>query len=166
MLRTYLPPRGASAERSGSGGAGRESVDGRHDHQWGRLDVQRGWRGVPAAHGRVSERYSWSKFSQDALKELAQDPKAKDFAEPFIEIPPEARPRPQPKPVVLKDVTRVELPAGRTRFFSSFTAPMGLLILAVLYTANLLAAYEIARFRNRPVAVVCGLAALLPWSAR
>ncbi|MCZ7640764.1 MAG: hypothetical protein M5U12_34740 [Verrucomicrobia bacterium] len=32
----------------------------------------------------------------------------------------------------------------------------------MLYAANLLAAYEIARYRNRPVAVVCGLSALLP----
>ena len=112
--------------------------------------------------GGFSERYSWSKFAQDSLKELAQDPKGKDFAEPFIEIPPDERPRPQPKPVVLKEVTRVELPPGRTTFFSSFTAPMGLLILVVLYVGNLLAAYEIARFRNRPVAVVCGLSALVP----
>jgi len=42
---------------------------------------------------------------------------------------------------------------------------MGLLILLVLYGANLLAAYDIARYRNRPVAVVCGLSALLRWSA-
>ena len=112
--------------------------------------------------GGFSERYPWSKFSQESLKELAQDPKAKEFAEPFIEIPPDQRPRPQPKPVVLREVTRVELPAGRTTFFSSFSAPMGLLILLVLYAANLYAAYEIAQYRNRPVAVVCGLAALLP----
>jgi hypothetical protein len=112
--------------------------------------------------GGFSERISWSKFGQDALKELATNPKAKEFAEPFIEIPPESRPRPKPKPVVLKDVARVELPPGRTTFFSSFTAPIGLLLLGVLYVANLLAAYEIASYRNRPVAVVCGVSALLP----
>ena len=112
--------------------------------------------------GGFSGRTSWSKFGQEALKELAQNPKAKEYAEPFIEIPPEARPRPKPKPVVLKDVPRVELPPGRTTFFSSFTAPIGLLMLGVLYVANLLAAFEIARYRNRPVAVVCGVSALLP----
>lgn len=112
--------------------------------------------------GGFSERISWSKFSQTALKTLAEDPKAKEFAEPFIEIPPEARPRPKPKPVVLKEVPRVELPTGRTTFFSSFGSPMGLLILAMLYGANLLAGFEIAKYRNRPVAVVCGLSALVP----
>jgi hypothetical protein len=72
------------------------------------------------------------------------------------------RPHPKPKPVVLKEVPRVELPPGRTTFFSSFTAPIGLLLLGVLYVANLLAAFEIAHYRNRPVAVVCGVSALLP----
>ncbi len=112
--------------------------------------------------GGFSPRISWSKFSQTALKTLAENPKGKEYAEPFIEIPPEARPRPKPKPVVLKEVPRVELPSGRTTFFSSFGAPMGLLILGVLYAANLLAGFEIARYRNRPVAVVCGLSALVP----
>jgi hypothetical protein len=35
-------------------------------------------------------------------------------------------------------------------------------MLGLLYLANLLAAYEIAVYRNRPVALVCGLSALLP----
>jgi hypothetical protein len=112
--------------------------------------------------GGFSERISWSKFSQESLKELAQNPKAKEFAEPFIEIPPELRPKPKPKPVVLREVTRVERPAGRTTFFSSFTSPMGLLLGGLLYVANLFAAFEIAKYRNRPVAVVCGMSALLP----
>lgn len=112
--------------------------------------------------GGFSPRIPWGQFSQEALKTLAADPKAREFAEPFIEIPPEARPRPKPRPVVLKEVSRVELPPGRPTFFSSFGRPVGLLILGVLYLANLFAAYEIAQYRNRPVAVVCGLSALLP----
>lgn len=112
--------------------------------------------------GGFSKRIPWGLFSQESLKSLAADPKAREFAEPFIEIPPEARPRPKPRPVVLKDVPRVELPAGRPTFFSSFGKPIGLLILGVLYLANLFAAYEIAQYRNRPGAVVCGLSALLP----
>lgn len=112
--------------------------------------------------GGFSPRIPWGRFDQPTLKTLAADPKAREFAEPYIEIPPEARPRPQPRPVVLQEVPRVELPAGRPTLFSSFSRPIGLLILAALYLANLLAAYEIALFRNRPVAVVCGLSALLP----
>ncbi len=112
--------------------------------------------------GGFSDRIPWGRFDQPTLKTLAASPRAREFAEPYIEIPPEARPRPKPRPVVLQEIPRVELPAGRPTIFSSFGRPIGLLILAALYFANLLAAYEIALYRNRPVAVVCGLSALLP----
>lgn len=110
--------------------------------------------------GGFSKRISYSKFTQEALKLLAEDDKLKPLAEPFIEVPPE--PKPKPKPIVLREVARVDRPVGRTSFFSSFTAPMGLAVLALLYIANLVAGYEIAIYRNRPVAVVCGLSAFLP----
>lgn len=110
--------------------------------------------------GGFSKRISYSKFTQEALKLLAENERLKPLAEPFIEVPPE--PKPKPKPIVLREVTRVDRPVGRTSFFSSFTAPMGLAVLALLYLANLVAGYEIAIYRNRPVAVVCGLSALLP----
>lgn len=112
--------------------------------------------------GGFSTRTSFSKFNQDSLKLLAENAKLKPQVEPFIEIPIEAIARPKPKEIIIKDVVRVERPAGRTTFFSSFTAPMSLAILGVLYLANLLAGYEIAVYRNRPVAVVCSLSALLP----
>ncbi len=112
--------------------------------------------------GGFSTRTSFSKFNQDSLKLLAENPKLKPQVEPFIEIPPETIVKPKPKKIVIKEVARVERPAGRTTFFSSFTAPLGLAILGVLYLANLLAGYEIAVYRNRPVAVVCSLSALLP----
>ncbi len=112
--------------------------------------------------GGFSKRTSFSKFDQDSLKLLAENAKLKPQVEPFIEIPPEAIVKPKPKEIVIKEVQRVERPAGRTTFFSSFTAPLGLAVLGALYLANLLAGYEIAIYRNRPVAVVCSLSALLP----
>jgi hypothetical protein len=112
--------------------------------------------------GGFSKRISYSKFTQEALKLLAENPKLKPMVEPFIELPPEFT-KPKPKPTIrLRDVPRADRPPGRTTFFSSFTTPLGLVILGVLYLANLLAAYEIARYRNRPVALACGLSALLP----
>jgi hypothetical protein len=47
-------------------------------------------------------------------------------------------------------------------FFASLMTPAGIAILAVLFLANLLAAYEIAVFRDRPVSLVCGLSVILP----
>lgn len=110
--------------------------------------------------GGFSQRYNWGKFTQESLKLLATDPKVFPMVDPFIEIPPEDRPK--PKPVVLKEVPRVDRPSGRMSLLSSATTPAGLTIIVLLYLANLFAAYEIARYRNRPVALVCGLSALLP----
>ena len=86
--------------------------------------------------GGFSKRISYSKFTQEALKLLAEDPKLKPMVEPFIELPPEFT-KPKPKPTIhLRDVPRAERPTGRTTFFSSFTTPLGLVILGVLYLAD------------------------------
>ena len=50
----------------------------------------------------------WTKFSQDALKQLSANPKIKPFVEPFIEIPESERP--QKPEIKINDVTRLELP--------------------------------------------------------
>lgn len=110
--------------------------------------------------GGFSDRISWSKFSDPTLEVLVRDPQMREFAEPFIPVPPDARP--MPRKVVIREYERVDLPAGKTGLFSSVTSPIGLLILALLYAANLLAGFEVAIYRNRPVAVVCGVSAILP----
>jgi hypothetical protein len=110
--------------------------------------------------GGFSQRVPWSKFTQDSLKDLAENNRVRPLVEPFIEIPPEAKPK--PRPIVLKDVPKVDLPGSRTTFFSSLPTPLGLFILGLLYLANLFAAYEVAVYRNRPAAVVCGVSAVLP----
>lgn len=111
--------------------------------------------------GGFSHRVNWGKFDQDSLKLLAQNEKLRQLVDPFIEIPPAARPK--PKPIILKEVSRIDRPAGRTTFFSSFASPLGLGMVVLLYLANLFAAYEIGRYRNRPVSAVCAVSALLPF---
>lgn len=110
--------------------------------------------------GGFSERISWGKFSDPTLEVLAQDPKMRPFAEPFIPVPPDARPA--PKPVVIRDYPKVDLPEGGTSIFSSVTSPIGLFIVGLLYLANLLAAYEVAVYRNRPPGMVCAVSAVVP----
>lgn len=110
--------------------------------------------------GGFSQWISWGKFSDATLEVLARNPEMGEYAEPFIPVPPDARP--MPKPVVLRDYEKVDLPAGKTGLFSSLTSPIGLLLLALLYAGNLLAGFEVAIYRNRPVAVVCGVSAVLP----
>lgn len=113
--------------------------------------------------GTYSERIPWERFSQEALREFAKNPKFRRFAEVYVfeeeEMARAARPPvPKPQPVEGK-LSRPHQPALWAGLVGS---PVGLLMLLALYAANLYAAYEIAIYRARPVALVCGLAAVIP----
>ncbi len=114
--------------------------------------------------GGFSKREPWINFSQGTLKEFARDSKLKEYADPFIDEPEDAPPPIPPKPEInVREVEgRVERPAGRISLVAAMAAPAGLVILGVLYLANLFAGFEIARYRNRPVALVCAVSAVLP----
>ena len=109
---------------------------------------------------KYTERLPWMKFSQDGLKQLAQNPKIEPFVEPFIEPPPPERP---PKPEVkIHDVARLDRSSPASLFGGLFSSSVGLMALLLIYAANLYAGYEIALFRARPLALVMGVAAVLP----
>lgn len=112
------------------------------------------------ADDKYTDRILWTKFSQDALKQLSANPKIKPLVEPFIEIPASARP--QKAEIKIKDVTRLELPPKSSLFGALFSSSVGLLALLLIYAANLFAAFEISVCRNRPVALVMATAAVLP----
>ncbi len=111
--------------------------------------------------GGHTPRISWSKLTQETLQQLAANPEAAGFVEPFIEIPPVPKEKKEKKQIAIKPVPRVER-VGTPKFFASFATPAGLMILVVLLAANVYVAYEIARFRYRPPALVCGLSILFP----
>lgn len=115
--------------------------------------------------GGFSPVIGWGKLSQETLHELVKDPAAKEFAEPFIDIPLEQRMAQRKKPDIhIKEAVHPEIPAEKTRFFSALlSSGMGIFILILLYGGNLFAAYEIALFKARPTALVCGLAAVIPF---
>jgi len=102
----------------------------------------------------------WGKFSQDALKQLAADPKIKLLVEPFLE--PDESQRPAKPEIKVNPVTRLERPAHPSLLGGLVKSSVGLFILFVLYLANLYAAFEVALNRARPIAQVVGLAAVLP----
>jgi hypothetical protein len=114
--------------------------------------------------GGFSKREPWINFSQETLRELAKNPKAAPFVEPFIELPlEEIKAREKEKEIVVKPVLeRMERPAEKPGLLAAFATPIGLALLAVLMLGNLFAAFEIAIFRNQPVPLVCGLAILFP----
>ena len=108
---------------------------------------------------KYTGRILWTKFSQDALKLLAKNKKLKDYAEPFIETPPPPRPDLQ---VRVHPVSRLDLPAKQWVVGALGSSFVGILILLLIYAANIYAAFEIAIFRAQPIGLVTGIAAVLP----
>jgi len=110
---------------------------------------------------KYSERVPWTKFSQDTLKELSKNPKIRPLAEPFIETPPVQRTK-KVEIKTLNETSRLQLPPRVSLFGALFSSPVGLVALMLIYAANLFAGYEIAVVRSRPLAMVMGLAVVLP----
>src|SRR6185437_8480434 len=106
-----------------------------------------------------SEKMAWTKFSQDGLKQLAQNPKAKLFAEPFIEPASSENAKPQ---IHLNEVPRLARPPAGSLFGALFTSSVGVVMILLIYAANIFAGYEAAVFRERPVGMGIVLAAAIP----
>lgn len=100
----------------------------------------------------------WPMFSQAALRQLMQNPKIQPLAEPFIETPPKAR----IANVTLHEVSRLQLPPKQSFFAAMLSSSVGFIVLLLIYAGNVYAGYEIAIVRARPIALVMGLAAVLP----
>lgn len=110
--------------------------------------------------GSYSERIPWVRFSQADLKKIAENPRVKQLVEPFIEVAEDELPK-RPE-ITVKPVTRMERP-GEGSFLNGFIfSSVGFVILMLLYAANLFAAYEVSVIRAFPVALVCGVSAVLP----
>lgn len=114
--------------------------------------------------GGFSKREAWINFSQETLKELAKDPKVAALVEPFIELEPEQiKQQDKAKEIVVKEVpNRMERPEHKPNLLAAFVSPLGLTIVVVLLLANIYAGYEVALYRQQPIALVCGISALLP----
>ena len=116
-----------------------------------------------SAAGAVQSRLPWAGFSQASLKALASEaknPKDAAFVEPFLDelIQQKAR----RKEITIQPVDSPQRPTGRLGLFAAFSSPLGLVILALLYGANLFAALEIARFRRLSPPAVGAVCAVIP----
>jgi hypothetical protein len=103
---------------------------------------------------------AWGNFSQEDLKRFAGNPKLEAFVEPFIEVSMAEKLR--KTEVNIKEPPRLELPVRRSLLGAMSSSGLGLVILLILYAANIFAGYEVAIFRAQPVPLVCGVAAVLP----
>jgi hypothetical protein len=106
-----------------------------------------------------SDPIPWTKFSQDQLKKLSQIPKIEPFASAFIEESDEERAKKTevPNPVI---PTRLKRPAVHSISNAMLSSSVGLFVIVILYSAGIYAAFEVAVYRRRPRALVCGLAAV------
>ena len=110
-----------------------------------------------------SPRISWGKFKDEALRQLRDDaknnPRNLAFVAPLVsdETPAE---RAKWSVITVKPIETPPRPSGRLGVLAIFSSPLGWVMLLILYGTNLFAAYEVAVYRNRPMATVCGLAAI------
>jgi hypothetical protein len=115
---------------------------------------------------KYTDRIPWTKFSQDSLKAFAKDPKLnnknpriRDFADPFIEMPPISHAQ---GPISIHEVQRLELPPKQSVIGGLFSSSLGIILIFLIYAANIYAGFEVAVFRSRPPILVAGLAAVVP----
>jgi hypothetical protein len=112
--------------------------------------------------GKFSPRTPWYKFSQEALQQLAKDPKALVFVQPLIPPKVEDVAAPKRAQIAIVEPPKAELPPPGTGLGAALATPMGLALFLILLLANLYAAYEVAVFRNYPPPIVIGAAVPLP----
>lgn len=115
------------------------------------------------ADGRVTPRVSWTNFTEAALKEFAQNPKARNFVSGLLESPEDdVRVK---KEINVKVPPRLGRPVARSAMGALFASPLSIALVVLVYLANLYGAYEIAIYRRYPLAMVIGAAAILPFAA-
>ncbi len=121
--------------------------------------------------GSYSPKYKWELFSQETLKDFRQDNRVKQFVSVLIELDPEELKaaheesipvRPPSPPLELKPVPNLGREFTGASTIGAMFSGTGLLLLLLIYAANLFAAYEVAYFRNYHFSIVCGVGAVAP----
>jgi hypothetical protein len=117
---------------------------------------------VKTSDGNFAPRVGWTNFTQEALKELAKEPKAKAFVEPYLELD-EAETEKKPSLVIKpKPHDRMARPDPKAGTGAMFSSGISVLLFLLLYAGNIYAGFEIAIFRNYHPGLVCGIAAVAP----
>lgn len=112
--------------------------------------------------GKYAEPVAWEKFSQDDLKKISEkNPKTIPFVEPLIVETIEEK-RAKTAIEVKTNFVQLARPPSGSLIGGLLSSPLGILLLLLIYAANIYAAYEIAIFRAQPPGLVCGLSAIGP----
>jgi hypothetical protein len=120
---------------------------------------------VQQPDGSYSKRVPWKNLSQESVRKLAEIPAASAFVEPLVEWTPEERVKDKAEAYKLdtKPSPKMDRSAkAPSKIGSLFKSPVALTLLALFYLGNIWIGYEIAIFKNRPAALICGVAAVVP----
>ena len=96
------------------------------------------------------------------MKELGKDARAKPFVDQYLEAAEEDEPESKRTEITVKPVSSGDRSNPKAGFFAIFSSPLSIVLILLVWAANIYAAYEIALFRNYPWMLVCGIAAVAP----
>ena len=126
---------------------------------------------VPEGQSAFTPKIPWAEFTEETLKKLAENPKAKPFVALLIQPTPEQVAA--QFEISMPESRKVEIKIGEKpspgrefaglSIMSSLFKGSGLIILGLLYGANLFASYEVGMFRNYPGVLVAGIGAVVPF---
>jgi hypothetical protein len=101
---------------------------------------------------------AWARLSQETLRELSTNRTTAAFALVFLDPPASQRNVRAPKKITIKTPPRMDRPQGG----SLLASPVMLVLLLLVYAANIYAGWEIGVFRQWPPAVTALMGAVVP----
>ncbi|MCX8157525.1 MAG: hypothetical protein N3J91_13950 [Verrucomicrobiae bacterium] len=124
---------------------------------------------VRLPNGKYSPRVRWTNISKESLQQLAEVKEALPFIEALLEPPEELRfeaeekAREVARTIKINPVpNRPERPAAPSKVGALFASPVTLVLVLLIWAGSVYASYEIAIFKNRPLALVMPIAAVFP----
>ncbi|HTD66429.1 MAG TPA: hypothetical protein VK846_07875 [Candidatus Limnocylindria bacterium] len=100
----------------------------------------------------------WARLSQEALQQLMGNRQAAPYAAIFLDPPVRERTANTPRKLTLVQPPRLDRPQSG----SLFASPVMLVVLLLVFAANVYAGWEIGIYRQRPAAMVAAVSAFLP----
>lgn len=137
-----------------------ETLDGKV-HNGPPISITRDGVAFRDATGSQGERVGYTNLTQASIQELLKNPKAKKFAEPFLEMTIDST-NSNRQPIEVKPFERLDRPDPQGGLFKLGSSSFGMVFLLLLLIANLYSAYEVGIFRNYNPWMVLGISVVLP----
>ncbi len=112
--------------------------------------------------GGYSPKTDWGRLADESLLTLSNHAKAGRFVQPYVTMPTPEEVKKERKPFKVAAPQRVTNPQVSKGVLAAILTPGGMFFIGLMYAANIFFGFEVARFRWRSPALVCGLSAVLP----